>query len=185
MQDLTTYKQTSQNALQTTKDVEVATHHLSELNTALDQITADKELLTKPLNQSLKAIRDKYRPIETEITTLIAKYRTLLTDYATQEEETKQKAEQKILDNKKTSLDTKIDRLAELDNTSLGSKVSTTAGSITFTTITKYTLIDPAHTPIQLLELNQTKLKDYLKQGNPLPTGIRATEEKSLRNYRG
>ena len=46
------------------EDEKKATIALSELNKLGDELTDQKEELTKPLNAVLKAIRDRYRPLE-------------------------------------------------------------------------------------------------------------------------
>lgn len=47
------------------KGEKTATAALSELNKLGDEITGQKEELTKPLNAVLKAIRERYKPVET------------------------------------------------------------------------------------------------------------------------
>lgn len=51
----------------TPKDMESATVLLSNLNKTLDGIVADREKITKPLNESLKEVRSRYKPAETQL----------------------------------------------------------------------------------------------------------------------
>lgn len=51
-------------AISDQNSLEAATKLLTELTVTLDNVTDDKEKLTKPLNESLKAIRAKYKPVE-------------------------------------------------------------------------------------------------------------------------
>ena len=60
-----------------------ATGYLSDLNSKLDSIIEDKEKITKPINASLKEIREKYRPIETKLKELIDLIRAKMSEYAT------------------------------------------------------------------------------------------------------
>ena len=169
--------------------LEEATLYLSELNKSLDAITAHKEAKTKPINEALKKIRQDYKPLETQLEQAIAQIRQSITTYATQQAKIAQEQEQKILNDKRTTLDTKISKLATIEPTN--EKVSTEQGSITFTTVKKYAVSDKI-TNDQLanlyrnniLELNTTTLKAYIKTSSTTPEGITVTEEQSLRNYR-
>lgn len=169
--------------VQDTASLSEATALLSTLNVYLDELTAHKEEKTKPLNQALKKIREDYRPRETILTQAIDHIRLTMTTYATNEANRLQQEEKRILEDKRTSDITKINRLATITPTT--EKVTTEQGSITFTTVTKYRIKDPSKIPLELLELNVTLLKSKLKEpGYITPEGIETYEEKSLRNFR-
>lgn len=171
----------------TPNDLQAATALLSTLNAYNDELQAHKEEKTKPLNQALKKIREDYKPREQQLSEAITLIRQKLTVYATDQEREAKLLEAKILDDKRTTDSTKITRLSTLTPTV--DKVSTDQGSITFTTVTKYRLVD--HTKLtqtqvtSFMELNTTTLKAYIKANdNQIPPGIEAYEEKSLRNFR-
>ena len=184
-QDLIIYHQKAQIDVYDAETLNTATSTLSWLNTQLDAITTDKELLTKPLNTSLKAIRDKYRPIETTIEEAISTLKQSITQYATNESKRHQEEEQKILADKRTTIDTKITKLANITPSTTDSKVITDNGSITFTTIKRYKVTNADEVPRDFLMVDDIKVKEVMKQ-TPQPniTGIEWYEEKSIRNYR-
>lgn len=164
--------------------LEQATATLSTLNTQLDAITAHKEAKTKPLNEALKKIRQDYKPYEDQLTTAIASIRLAITSYATEHANIAKQQETKILADKRTSTATKINALSNIEN-STQKKVSTDVGDITFITVKKYKVTDETKIPRTYLTLDETKIKEAMKQSpQPQISGIEWYEEKSLRNYR-
>lgn len=154
---------------------------LSQLNITLDTITADKETLTKPLNASLKAIRDKYRPVETELTQAIDTLKQKITTYQTQEIAKQKAIEAKILEDKRTTTETKINKLATIDQPE--QKVTTEQGKVSFITVKKYRVTDIEKVPRAFLMVNDTAIKEAMKESHPID-GVEYYEEQSLRNYR-
>lgn len=181
-----------------TQDVEVkdaqslalATSTLSTLNKSLDTLTAHKEAKTKPINEALRKIREDYRPLEQQLTQAIAETKQAILRYTQEQAKIALQREQKILNDKRTTLTTKIQQLAEIEQTAT-EKVSTDAGAITFTTTKKYALADNitasqalALLKVGALTLDVTALKAYIKATGNTPEGITITEEQTLRNYR-
>lgn len=81
--------------IKTDEDERKATVALSELNKLGDEITGQKEELTKPLNKVLAAIRARYKPVETAHANAIRIIKGKLTAYhdAKQREADKQAAQ--------------------------------------------------------------------------------------------
>lgn len=164
--------------------LEQATATLSTLNTQLDTLTAHKEAKTKPINEALKKIRADYKPYEEQLTNAISQIRLAITTYATEQAKIAKAQEERILADKRTSLTTKINALANIEDTTQ-EKVTTEAGSITFTTVKKYRIKDLSLIPRTYLTLDEAKIKEVMKQSpQPQIAGIEWYEEKSLRNYR-
>lgn len=180
MQQLTI--QALELTIATPSDLQTATALLSTLNAYNDELQAHKEKKTRPALDTLKAIRADYKERETQLSEAITLIRQKLTSYAQEQESKAKLLESKILADNRTTDSTKITRLSTLTPTV--EKVSTEKGSITFTTVTKYRIVDASKIPLDLLDLNITALKAKLKEGQPLPEGIEAYEEKSLRNFR-
>lgn len=65
------------------KTKETATFLLSRMNQMNDRIVEDREKLTVPLNTVLKNIRERYKPVETTLKTLIDGVRSKLGAYQT------------------------------------------------------------------------------------------------------
>lgn len=172
---------TSKLIIDSQKTLEEATSTLSQLNTYLDQVTAHKEAKTKPLNAALKAIRDDYRPLETQLSEAIQVVRSSITAYATEQAKIALQQEQAILNDKRTKLTTKVQQLAEIEQPT--AKVSTAQGSITFMTVKRWRLTDINKVPIAFLIPNEDAIKQAMKEGSPI-AGIEYYEEQTLRNYR-
>lgn len=172
---------TSTITINNQETLEQATSTLSQLNTYLDQVTAHKEAKTKPLNSALKAIRDDYRPLETQLAEAIQSVRQSITTYATEQAKIAIQQEQAILNDKRTKLTTKVQQLAEIEQPT--AKVSTAQGSITFMTVKRWKLTDITKVPIAFLQVNEEAIKQAMKEGIPVE-GIEYYEEQTLRNYR-
>lgn len=167
-----------------------ATSLLSELNKSLDTLTAHKEAKTKPINEALKKIRADYHPLEEQLTQAIASIKESILTYTKEQAKIALQREEKILNDKRTTTATKIQQLAELDQTP-AEKVTTDNGAITFTTTKKYALAEniTADQALTLLKVNALTLdipalKAYIKATGTTPQGITITEEQTLRNYR-
>lgn len=163
-----------------------ATETLSQLNKTLDAITADKELLTKPLNQSLKAIRDKYRPIETLISEHTATIKSNMISYATAQKALQAKQEAQItarVEKGTLKPETAINKLEVIS--SLTSNTDTESGKVKFRTVHLYKLKDITKVTAQFLQLNDEAVKIYQKE-NPIkaPEGIEYYTEERPINYR-
>lgn len=172
------------------QSLELATSTLSTLNKSLDTLTAHKEAKTKPINEALKKIRADYKPIEEQLTQAITETKRAILKYTQEQAKIALQKEKRILDDKSTSLTTKMQQLAEIDQ-SPTEKVTTEQGAITFTTTKKYSLADniTASQALALLKVNAlvldvTALKAHIKATGSTPEGITMTEEQTLRNYR-
>ncbi len=78
------------------KSMTGATEVLSQANKYLKDLIADKEKITKPINESLKAIRAKYKPIETQLEDIISNIRSSMTKYQTEQIRLQREEEEKI-----------------------------------------------------------------------------------------
>jgi len=181
---------TSTIAIKDSTSLSQATSLLSELNKSLDTLTAHKEAKTKPINEALKKIREDYRPLEQQLTQAITQIKQSILQYTQEQAKIALQREEKILNDKRTTLTTKIAQLAKIDQTPT-EKVTTDNGAITFTTTKKYTLSQDitasqslALLKVNALTLDVTALKAYMKQSGTTPEGITITEEQTLRNYR-
>lgn len=170
----------------TPEDVKNATTFLSTLNKFNDKITSEKEKVTKPLNQALKAERERWKPLETKLEVAIALVRRGLTDYQTKAVAAQRVAEKKIVDRVgegkgKITPETairKLDEVATPDQT-----VATEAGAVQFRAVKKFEVMDLTMLPIEYHLADETKIREAMKQGNELP-GVRYYEEQVPYNTR-
>lgn len=135
---------------------------LSELNKALDKITADREKITAPMNVALREVRAKYKPAEDILTQAIAHVRTEMSFFRT-----KQLAEEKNIADKvsagKMSITKAVAKLADIK-----SEVVTESGSVSFRTSYELEVTNAKDIPDGYYVLDERKLLDELKQGKQI-----------------
>lgn len=115
-------------------------------------VKGEKEKITKPLNESLKAARDLFRPIEDDLATGERIIKTKMVDYES-EIEAKRAAEAAKLEARveKGTMRTdtamrKMDDLETVDSTVKGAK-----GSVNFREVRKVKIVDPTKIPLKYL----------------------------------
>lgn len=157
---------------------------LSSLNRIKDDITAQKELVTRPLLDALANERAKWKSKELRLDSVITRIRTALTQYQT-ELVAKQRAEQeaiaKKLEDGKIKPETAIKRMQGVED--VQNTVESATGKITFKTVTTFAVTDWKSVPEEFLVLNETKVREYLKEGKKVP-GLEYKDEQVPVNYR-
>ena len=171
----------------TTLNVETmpeAVELLSSLNRIKDDITEQKELVTRPLLDALNAERAKWKPKELKLEAVITKIRTALTSYQTElvrKQRDEQEAIAKKLEDGKIKPETAIKRMQGVED--VQNTVESATGKITFKTVTTFTVTDWKSVPEEFLVLNETKVREYLKDGKKVP-GLEYKDEQVPVNYR-
>lgn len=157
---------------------------LSSLNRIKDDITTQKEKVTRPLLDKLAEERAKWKPKEVRLESVITRIRTALTVYQT-ELVAKQRAEQELiakkLENNEIKPETAIKRMQKVED--VQNTVESNTGKITFKTVTTFTVSNWSNVPTEFLLLNETKVREYLKEGKKVP-GLEYREEQVPVNYR-
>lgn len=157
---------------------------LSSLNRIKDDITAQKEKVTRPLLDALAEERAKWKPKEVRLESVITRIRTALTVYQT-ELVAKQRAEQeaiaKKLENNEIKPETAIKRMQKVED--VQNTVESQTGKITFKTVTTFTVSDWSKVPTDFLLLNETRVREELKSGGKVP-GLDYKDEQVPVNYR-
>lgn len=157
---------------------------LSSLNRIKDDITAQKELITRPLLDALAVERAKWKPKELKLESVITKIRTALTNYQT-ELVAKQRAEQeaiaKKLENNEIKTETAIKRMQKVEE--VQNTIESQTGKITFKTVTTFTVTDWKKVPEEFLVLNDTLVREKLKLGIKVP-GLEYKDEQVPINFR-
>lgn len=157
---------------------------LSSLNRIKDEITAEKEKVTRPLLDSLAAERAKWKPKEIRLESVITRIRTALTVYQTElvaKQRAQQEAIAKKLENNEIKPETAIKRMQKVEN--VQNTVESNTGKITFKTVTTFTVTDWKSVPDEFLLLNETKVREMLKNGKLVP-GLQYNDEQVPINYR-
>lgn len=160
----------------TSKDMESATVLLSNLNKTLDGIVADREKITKPLNESLKEVRSRYKPAETQLSGWIDILRSKIGYYQTEQTRIANAEAEAIaarVGEGKGSFkpETAARKIGEIDAPDV--KVETTAGSIRFRTDRVLKITDGQkikeyvinENDWSFMAINERKLLEDLKAG--------------------
>jgi hypothetical protein len=147
-------------------DLKEATIILSKLNRYNDQITEEREKVTKPLNEALKAERARWKPLELQNTTAIDAIRLAMSTYQTKRIEAQNREQEAIAAKvaagnlKPETAVKKLDAIATVDKT-----LSTDEGSITFHAISTLKVTDLTAIPGIYFTLNESLLLKDLKAG--------------------
>lgn len=154
-----------------------ATEVLSQANKYAKQLEEDKQKITKPINDALKEIRARYKPLENKLEDIILNIRKSMTSYQTEQMRLQKIEEEKIANRvaKGTlKVETGIRKLEELPQTA--DKIATQSGKISFKTVKKFEVIDITLIPHKYLIVNETAIRDAMKAGIELP-GCKYFEE--------
>ena len=139
---------------------------LSQCNKYLDTLVADREKLTKPINESLKAIRDKYRPADTMINEAIISIRSKMSLYQTKQIQLQKEKEAKIaarLEKGNLSIEKAMAKIEAIDSPE--SEVKTLEGLVKFRESLVLKIIDELAIPREYLVVDEKKLLEALKTG--------------------
>ena len=179
MQDITQYTAPATLPVIITQvDLEQATILLSDLNRKLDAITTEKEKVTKPLNEALKAERARFKPYEEQLSLAIASIKQAMSLFITVQEDTKAKAILALQQGEATALDT-VAIIA--DNNAQGAK--TEQGAVSFINVKAWKITDITKVPHTHLLPNEPLIRQAMKDGQPI-AGIEYYMEKQIRNRR-
>lgn len=170
----------------TPNDMEQATSVLSRLNKFSDDLKKEKEKVTKPLNAALKAERARFAPLEDVLESSIATLRKNMGAYQTEQIRIQRIEEQKIADRigsgkgklKIETAITKIDAVAKPET-----KVVTDSGSVRFTEMKKFEVVDITKLPHEFLLPDMVAIRAAMKEGKEL-TGVRYWTEQVPVNTR-
>lgn len=149
-----------------------ATVLLSNLNRELDKITGEKEKVTKPLNEALKAERERWKPLESALENAISSIRSKMSSYQTESARKAKEEEEKIASRigegkghiKIETAIKKIDAIERADK-----QVATEAGLIKFRTDKVLKITDESLIPREYLIANEKSLLTALKKGVIIP----------------
>lgn len=142
-----------------------ATSMLSQLNTYQDKITEEKERVTKPLNEALKAERSRWKPMETTLTTAIDLIRGKMTTYqtkVTQEAKAAQDAVASLVASP-ADISTATEMLSEISTPD--KKIITDDRSLTFRPTSTLKITSPLDVPREYLIVDEKRTLDDLKAG--------------------
>lgn len=147
-----------------------AVSYLSKANQLLDRITEERERITKPLNEALKAERSRWKPLETILNEAISSIRGKMTSYQTLMIAQQKAEEQKIalkLSSGKITLDKAVAKIEAIEVPT--NKVKTESGSISFKEQKVLKIVNATDIPREFLSINEKLLLEALKEGRKIP----------------
>lgn len=154
----------------TDKEMTSATELLSRINHYKDNLTEEKEKLTKPLNEALKEIRGRYKPQEEILDSAIVKIRSAMSSYQKAVIEKQKADEQKVLDRVEKGtlkIETASKKLSEMKQPE--KKIESASGSIRFREDKVLKIISEELIPREYLVINEKSILADLKLGKQVP----------------
>lgn len=149
--------------------MEGAVSLLSKLNTELDKLTADREKLTKPMNEALKEIRGRYKPFESQLEAAIKYVRTRMSEYQTLQVEIAEREQARIAESISdgASLETALTELEGVEKPDR--QVRTESGMVSFRAVKKWRMsADGLQVPREYMMLNDDEITKAMRAGIPV-----------------
>lgn len=162
------------------EDYQMALEEGKRVKEILDKIVSRKEEITKPLNASLKSIRELFKPFETAgenaLSTIKNKMLAFTREEARKAEEAKQKLAERVERGtmKPETAVRKIEEMPEQAKT-----VQSETAKATTRTVIKYRVTDKSKIPLQFMEPDMVAIKAEMRKGNKVD-GVEAYEEQEL-----
>ena len=166
------------------EDMPRAVSILSVLNKALDNLTEDRERITKPLNAALKEVRAKYKPFETKLENKIAEIRGEMTEFQTRQVAIQAKKEAELADKVASgaiSIEKAADKLNVLPE--IVTNTETSEGSVKFKEVKCFEITDISKLPIEFHVADMVKIRAAMIDGKEL-SGVRYFSEQRPYNSR-
>lgn len=159
----------------------VAVDVLSKLNTAAKSIKAERELITKPMNEALAEVRGRYKPTEDALAEAIASVRKTMTTYQT-EQDRLAAIEKKKIDDKVAAgrLKTETGMAKREAIVEAPTKVVAASGKVAFKPVECFEVTNLASVPVDYILPNETAIRNAMKAGVKI-AGVRYyTEQRPI-----
>lgn len=148
--------------------LKTSTEVLSQANVYLKRLKDDKDLMVKPLNEALKEIKSRYKPLEDKLDTIVDTIRKDMSQYQTEQIRLQKMEEDKIAarigsGSGKLKLETAIAKMEALDKPV--EKVAADTGSLSFRSTPTLKVTNQKNIPIEFYDLNESRLLNALKAG--------------------
>lgn len=159
---------------------------LSTLNLRLDKITEEKERITKPLNEALKAERSRWKPFEIQLDEAIALIRRKMSNYQTEKKRAADEEEARIAARVKEGkgnlkAETAVKKMEEIDRPA--GAVTAESGMVKFKTVKVFEVMDLTMLPIEYHLADEVAIRKAMNAGIELP-GVKYGTEERPDNYR-
>ena len=151
-----------------------------QIKTQLDAIIARKEEITKPLNATLKSVRDLFRPFEERGESALRVIKDKMLSFSKEQTRKAEEAKQKLAERvergtmKPETAVRKIEEMKAPEKT-----IATDEGKATTRTVKKYRVVDMKKVPLEFMEVNMTLVRNAFRAGKPV-LGCEEYEETEL-----
>lgn len=166
------------------EDMTRATELLSEVNRMADKLEEERTKLTVPLNATLKEINNRYKPLSTTLKNAVDIIRKKMMDAQKRFDADIEGQKDKLMDRVERGtmrVETAVAKMEDIPDAS--AKVLTDSGAVQWVTVKKLVIDDATKIPREYLDVNETAVKEALKNGIVVP-GARMIEEKIPKNTR-
>jgi len=165
-------------AVITTQEEYDTTHEIGKkVGALLKNIDKEEKSITKPINDSLKKIRDMFRPFKTQVTEVsndLKKRRQTWIDAEAKKARIEEERIAKRVEKGTMREDTAVGKLADIEQ-----KAPDTKGGMTSVLVVK--VIDVKLIPEKYLTVNESAIKADHREGVDIP-GVECTYEQRARN---
>jgi hypothetical protein len=178
MQELTSYEnqispvaeQASTLSIVDDTSLKLGVELLSRLNQFNDNITEEKEKVTTPLNQALKAERSRWKPLETLYNDAISTIRSKMVTYQTALVKAQQEAHTKLASKVSSGYmkpETAVNKIENLP--AVEKEHATDAGIVQFREKKQLKIVDATQIPIEYRMIDENAILDAFKRGLSVP----------------
>lgn len=171
----------AQNLVITTpEDYTAALEEGKKIKTTLDQITTRKEEITKPLNASLKSIRDLFKPFETSGSEALSTIKRKMLSYTQEEARKAEAAKQKLAERVERGTMKPETAIRKIEDIKAPEKtVASETAKATTKTVQKWRVVDKSKIPLEFMEPDMVRIKAEFRAMRPVP-GVEQYEEQEL-----
>jgi hypothetical protein len=163
--------------------MKMAVEFLSTANKILDAAKAEKERVTKPIKEALKAEESRWVKLETSLKSAVAVLRQKMTEYQKKLEEKKKIEEERLTARVARGTMKPETAMAKIESLPEVGIVTTDSGAVQWMTIYKLVIDDVQAIPREYLKVDEVAVRAALKAGKVVP-GARLVEEKVPKNIR-
>lgn len=167
-------------SIKTAEDFEAGVEIGNKIKLVSKVVTQRKEAITKPLNESLKSIRDLFRPMENDLSTAESELKSKMLAFKEKERKDAEEAQKKIearVEKGTLKPETAIRKTQEVQSSVTGKTVATQSGAkMTEKFVTEYVVVDETAIPREYLVPDMAKIKEAMKSGVPV-AGVEARKK--------
>jgi len=142
-------------------DLSEAVEQLTNANRVLDKLTEEKEKVTRPLNEALRAERARWKPLEDELKESISTLRYGISRFQTELIAKQKVKEEKIAEKVLAGSMNTEKAIVKMDSL----KVSNKVGQVSFKTVKKFKVMDVTMLPHEYVLPNEIMIREAMNKG--------------------